>query len=225
MLTLELLDCSYTKISKLPIMPNLIELYIDKTKVPKLDYYKQLETLSCSRTQITELPYDMPNLFSLYCDHTKISKLPYIPKIQHLSIKNTLITELPEYDMPNLETMHINETKISRLPDPDKCCLQVLYLDNTYVSMLPFYPQVWELGSDDEIFTVPQYISEWDDPPIKLKLLNTLIKCQKNVKFQIYKRIIRRVGIVLYRNSKIYDLNAACKFADRVVEFLYIPAS
>ena len=219
MLNLEELGCSYTKISKLPVMPKMRKLAIDSTNISKIDYYSMLESLTCSKTQITELPYDMPHLSNLDCDETMISKLPYIPKIQHLSIQDTLITELPTYPMPNLETLHLNNTKVSRLPNPDTCFPEVLYIEKTYISMLPYYEGLWEVGFDKELFVDPRYYDEWTDDG-QLGLVHTLTKGQRNVRRQILRRLIRRVGIVLYRSSGIYDLKAACRYADHIFKFL-----
>lgn len=219
MLNLEELGCATLKISKLPVMPKLRKLHIEYTNIDKIDYYPMLESLSCCKTQIKELPYDMPHLSNLDCDDTNISKLPYIPKIQHLSIQNTPITELPTYAMPDLETLHLNNTKVLRLPNPDICSLEVLYIEKTYISMLPYYESLWEIGADKELFVDPQYHNEWTDEG-QLKLVHTLTIGQRNVKRQILRRLIRRVGIVLYKASGIYDLKAACRFADYIVELL-----
>jgi Leucine-rich repeat (LRR) protein len=217
--TLKTLLCSRTKITKLPNMPNIETLEIDNTAVSHLGYYPKLKSLDCSDTLITELPYDMPHLQLLNCEFTKISKLPYIPEVWHLNIGDSLITELPSYELHNLETLDIDNTKISRLPPPDNWYIERLSMVNTYITMLPYYKHCQEIDNDDAIFADPQYYENWYQNDVKHPI-DTLIKLQKNIKFQIHKRNIRRVGIIIYRNCKIYDLKAACRFADRVVEFL-----
>ena len=218
--TLKKLNCAHTKMTRLPCIPNIEHLEIHNTKISKIGYYPHLKSLNCNHTLIKELPSIMKQLEALYCTHTKIAKLHHIPKIQHLDISNTLITELPD-NMYNLETLYLNNTKVSRLPLPDNFYVERLGILNTHISMLPYYQGCQEIETDNGIFADPQYYGELFDDD-EYHPIDTLIKFQRNIKFQINKRIIRRASIVIYRNSGIYNAKAACKYADRVLELLGI---
>ena len=75
------LDFSFLNLSKLPPLPNHIEvLYCNGNnlkELPKLP--PNLIVLDCSRNFLTSLPLLPKNLEYLKCSHNELVELPYIP--------------------------------------------------------------------------------------------------------------------------------------------------
>jgi Leucine-rich repeat (LRR) protein len=76
------LDCSHTRISELPELP------------------EELRKLNCSYTRIRSLPNLPANLHYLDCSYTRLLKLPKMPQvISYLDCSSTLVNTLPELEI------------------------------------------------------------------------------------------------------------------------------
>ena len=113
-LYLEKLDCSYTKITDLPELPNLRELYCYHTPLTVLPELPQCQKLYCSYTKITDLP-ELPNLRELDCSYTPLTVLPELPNLRELYCYHTPLTVLPE--LPQCQILYCSYTKITDLPE------------------------------------------------------------------------------------------------------------
>ena len=79
---LETLDCTYSKLTNLPDLPDsLILLNCSENKLISLpDLPKTLKHLNCQNNKLTNLPYLPENLESLSCETNYLTSLPNLPE-------------------------------------------------------------------------------------------------------------------------------------------------
>jgi hypothetical protein len=77
------LDCSYSKIVIIPLLPNLTHLDCHNTKVVIIPLLPRLTHLYCNGTEVEFIPL-LPNLTHLDCGYTNVVIIPLLPKLMHL---------------------------------------------------------------------------------------------------------------------------------------------
>ena len=79
-----------TKVTEIPLLPNLIELFCSKTKVREIPVLPNLTILWCYHTKVTEIPV-LPNLTIISCYNTDVTEIPVLPKLTVLDCDNTKV--------------------------------------------------------------------------------------------------------------------------------------
>jgi Leucine-rich repeat (LRR) protein len=96
------INCSYSKLSSLPELPNsLIELYCSYNSLSNLpELPNPLITLASSSNDLSSLP-ELPNsLINLICNNNNLSSLPELPNsLRILDLATNNLSSLPE--LPN----------------------------------------------------------------------------------------------------------------------------
>lgn len=139
---LRILNISNTNITKIPKLPDCVEVLIcrqsfDLEEIRNLPSY--LRILDCGRSVVRFIGDLPPYLDQLICDNTNIQDLPKLPYgLRHLDCTNCNVGSL-NGDIINIETLKVAGTRIQRLPTLP-ITLQHLDCSRTLVSSLPNMP-------------------------------------------------------------------------------------
>lgn len=177
---------------------NIKELLCDKTKITRLYGFRFLTNLSCSHTNISELPRSLTMLMYLNCSFTPIKVIPSeFTHLSDLDCQNTQVEDIPE-TLIHLKILTTCNTKI-RTISPKLVRLQYINISNTLIKKIP--SELVNLRSINCSNTKIQRVNTYVD-------LHTL-DCS-----------FSEVDYISYGNSKLNDINCAYTKVTRLSKWL-----
>ena len=140
------LHCSYNQLTTLPELPKCIELHCHGNVLTTLPELPNCEKLECSENQLTKLP-ELPNCKKLECRKNQLTTLPELPKYTELTCDNNQLTKLPE--LSKYELLYCYNNKLTTLPELPK--YTELICDNNQLTKLPELPNCENINCSNNL--------------------------------------------------------------------------
>ena len=140
------LKCSYNQLTSLPLLLNITELWCDNNQLTSLPLFPKLTELFCSWNRLTFLPPRLSKLTLLCCDGNALVSLPLrLLELTYLQCQYNKLTSLPSpSDLPKLTKVSCYNNALVSLP---LRLPKLTYLDCSYnkLTSLPLFPNLTEL--------------------------------------------------------------------------------
>jgi hypothetical protein len=106
-------DCSFTKLTHLPQLPNIEILNCSNNKLTSIDNLNNIRFLNCENNKLIYLN-NISSVRHLICSNNKLPRLPDLPNISYLYCANNSLTSLPS--LPKLILIDFSNNKFKTIP-------------------------------------------------------------------------------------------------------------